>query len=180
MPEANDSLIHIRMTGGTIDSVYDAVKMTINVSKQSFIPEYFEQLLSSLKPYAEIKFSELFMKDSRDLTPEDRKEILKAVEESEAAKIIVTHGTYTIPETARFLKENLENKDKVVVLVGSMIPLKDFDFSDAPFNLGYAFAQVQKLSPGIYVCMNARVFTSEKVAKNIPGGRFYSLSEDKQ
>lgn len=170
---SDTKLINVIMTGGTIDSFYDPIKITAVVSKQSFIPQYFEKLQNILKPYPEIKFTEVFMKDSRDITEKDRDQILKAVEESEAKNIIITHGTYTMPETARFLKEKLKG-DKVVVLVGSMIPLKDFDFSDAPFNLGFAVAQVQTLSAGVYVCMNARVFSAEEVLKDIPGGRFYS------
>lgn len=177
MSDSKNGLIHIVITGGTIDSYYDPVKITLAVSNESFIPKYFDKLQSSLKPYAKIKFSEVFMKDSRDLTDEDRKNILEVIEKSEAKKIIITHGTYTIPETARFLKENLKRKDKVIILVGSMIPIDGFDFSDAPFNLGYAFAQVQTLAPGVYVCMNSRVFTAEEVLKDIPEGRFYSSKE---
>lgn len=180
MQNDKKSLIHVITTGGTIDSVYDPIKIALAVSKQSFIPKYFEELLNSLKPYAEIKFSEVCMKDSRYLNEQDRKEILKTVEESETDNIIITHGTYTLPETARFLKENLRRQDQVIILVGSMIPLKGFDFSDAPFNLGYAFAKVQDLPAGIYVCMNARVFTAKEVAKDILGGRFYSTSEEKK
>lgn len=61
-----------------------------------------------------------------------------------------------------------------------MVPIKGFYFSDGLFNLGYAFAQIQKLDPGIYVCMNARVFTPDEVAKNIAEGKFYSIYKDAQ
>lgn len=61
-----------------------------------------------------------------------------------------------------------------------MVPIKGFDFSDGSFNLGYAIARVQKLEPGVYVCMNARFFTSDEVAKNIDEGKFYSVFKDRQ
>ncbi len=174
------NLIHIIMTGGTIDSVWNGAQDTVVVSEHSILPEYFEELKRNLKFYEELEFSEVCMKDSRALTDEDRKNVLKVIEESDATKIIITHGTYTIPDTARYLKENLKRKDQVIVLTGSMVPIKGFDFSDGPFNFGYAFAQVQKLESGIYVCMNARVFTPEEVTKNIAEGKFYSVFEDKQ
>ncbi len=173
-------MIHIIMTGGTIDSVWNGAQDTVVVSEYSILPEYFAEIGRNLKFYEEINFSEICMKDSRALNEEDRKNVLKAIEQSQADKIIVTHGTYTMPDTAKFLKEHLKRKDQVIVLTGSMVPIKGFDFSDGPFNLGYAFAQSQKLEPGVYVCMNARVFTPEEVAKNIEEGKFYSVFKEEQ
>lgn len=173
-------LIHFIMTGGTIDSLWNGAQDTVIVSEHSVLPDYFENLGANLKFYEKLKFSEVCMKDSRALTDEDRRNVLKFIEESEADKIIVTHGTYTMPDTAKYLKGNLKRKDQTVILIGSMVPIKGFDFSDGPFNLGYAFAQVQKLHPGIYVCMNARIFTPEEVAKNIAEGKFYSIFMEKQ
>ncbi|MBI4079014.1 MAG: asparaginase [Candidatus Levybacteria bacterium] len=159
--------IHIIITGGTIDSVWNGAQDTVVVANHSILPEYFGELGRNLKFYEQISFTEICMKDSRAITEEDRKNVLKAVEKSDATKIIVTHGTYTMPDTARFLKDNLKRADQAIALTGSMVPIKGFDFSDGPFNLGYAIAQVQKLPPGVYVCMNARVFTPDEVAKNI-------------
>lgn len=172
--------IHFIITGGTIDSVWDGSKDTVVVSKHSVMPEYFSQLCRNLKFPEEIIFTELCMKDSRAITEEDRKNIVKVIEESDSKKIIVTHGTYTMPDTARFLEKHLKRKDQVVVLIGSMVPISGFDFSDGPFNLGYAIANAQKLSPGVYVCMNAQVFSAQEVAKNIAEGKFYSVFQEKQ
>lgn len=176
----NNPLIHIIITGGTVDSVWNGAQDTVVVSEHSILPEYFAELGRNLKFFEELKFSEVCMKDSRALNEEDRKNILKAIEESQASRIIITHGTYTMPDTAKYLKINLKRKDQVIILTGSMVPIKGFDFSDGPFNLGYAFAQVKKQEPGIYVCMNATVFTPDEVAKNIAEGKFYSVFEDKQ
>ncbi len=118
------SLIHFVITGGTIDSVWSGAKDTVEVSEHSVLPEYFEELSRNLKFNEEIKFTEICMKDSRAINEEDRKNVLRAIEESEADKIIVTHGTYTMPDTARYIKEKLKRKDQTVVLTGSWFLLK--------------------------------------------------------
>jgi L-asparaginase len=112
------------------------------------------------------------MKDSRQLTPEDVKGVCKAIEESPCAKVIITHGTYTMPDSARYLKANLKRTDQTVILTGSMTPLKGYEFTDAPFSLGYAIAQVKTLVNGVYLCMNGRTFTPEEVSKDLSEGRF--------
>lgn len=172
--------IHFIITGGTIDSIWGGSKDTVVVAEHSVMPEYFDNLSKNLKFYEEIKFSEVCMKDSRAISDEDREKILRVIEESESTKIIVTHGTYTMPDTAHFLEENIKRKDQIIIITGSMVPIKGFDFSDGPFNLGFAFAQVQTLPPGVYVCMNATVFTSQEVAKNIVEGKFYSIFQEEQ
>lgn len=180
MSDDNSPKIHIITTGGTIDSVWSGAQDTVVVSEHSVLPEYFENLQRNLKFYEKIIFTEVCMKDSREIREGDRKNILKVIEESPADKIIVTHGTYTMPETAKYLNNHLKREGQTIVLTGAMTPVKGFDFSDGPFNLGYALAQVQILKPGVYVCMNARVFTPQEVAKNIAEGKFYSVFEDKQ
>ena len=115
------------------------------------------------------------MKDSRQLNEEDRQNILNAVEKSNFTKIIITHGTYTVPDTARFLKANLKRTDQTIVLTSSMVPIRGFAPSDGPFNLGYAISLVQTLKPGVYVGMNGRVFSPEEVVKAIAEGRFVSV-----
>lgn len=172
--------VQIIITGGTIDSVWNGAQDTVIVPEQSTLPDYFKELGANLKFYEEIEFTEVCMKDSRAITDEDRKMVVKTLEESKTDKIIITHGTYTMPDTARYVKKHLKRADQTIILTGSMVPIKGFDFSDGPFNLGYAFAQVQILKPEIYVCMNSRVFTPEEVAKNIAEGKFYSIYKDAQ
>ena len=75
-------------------------------------------------------------------------------------------------ETAKFIEERISDIQKTVILVGSIIPLDGFYQSDAPFNLGYAIAQVQSKPYGIYICMNAQCFTPQQVMKNKEIGRF--------
>jgi L-asparaginase len=116
------------------------------------------------------------MKDSRSLTPDDLKKITVAVDSSLADKILITHGTYTMPDTARYIEQNMKKK-KAVVLTGSMIPLKGYDMSDASFNLGFALATLQRMDPGILLAMHGRTFEPSEVAKNMAEGRFFSIKQ---
>ncbi len=165
------STIHFIITGGTIDSFYDGTKDTVMPLSHSSIPNF----IKSLNLYEEVEFTEICMKDSRALTEKDVQKVLRVVEKSPHAKIIISHGTYTMPDTARFLKAKLKRKDQTIILTGSMIPLIGFSPSDAPFNLGYSLAKVQELGPGTYVVMNGRVFSPEEVAKLLNKGRFISI-----
>ena len=166
-----DNSIHFILTGGTIDSHYDGTKDTVVPNEHSVIPEF----INSLRLYTKNEFTEVCMKDSREITQNDRNEILKAVEESPCQKIIITHGTYTIPDTARFLKANLKRNDQVIILTGSLIPIKGFSPSDGTLNLGYAISQAEILEGGVYVCMNCKTFNPEEVLKIISEGSFASI-----
>ena len=112
------------------------------------------------------------MKDSRELTQEDLDAIVQAVETSEHTRIVVTHGTYTMADSARYLQAKVSRDDQVIVFTASAIPIKGFSPSDGPFNLGYAMAQLEHLAPGVYVAMNGFVFAPEDVMKIIGESRF--------
>lgn len=162
--------LHFIMTGGTIDSYYDPVKGTAVPTEHSYIPTF----VPLLQLYEDSEFTEVFMKDSRDITDEDRQKVLDTIEKSASERIIVTHGSYTVVDTARYVEKNLKNKNKAVIFVCSLIPIMGFTPTDAGFNLGYAVAQSQELPKGVYVCMNGRVFTPEEVIKVLATGRFTS------
>ena len=163
--------IHFIMTGGTIDSYYDGIKDTAVPNKESIIPRFIQ----SLKLYNKTKFSEVCMKDSRNITKTDLKKVLNVIESSPYKNIIVTHGTYTMPDSARYIQANLKKDSKTIILTAAMLPMAEFTMSDGGFNLGYAVANVQKLPPGVYVCMNGKVFSSDEVIKIISQGKFSSI-----
>ncbi|MCX6751437.1 MAG: asparaginase domain-containing protein [Candidatus Nomurabacteria bacterium] len=163
--------IEIIITGGTIDSYYDVTKDTVVPSDKSAVPSF----LKSLKINDIFSFHEVCMKDSRSINNKDLGKVLNIINKTHSKEIIITHGTYTMPDTARFLSANMKSKDKVVVLTGSMIPLIGFSPSDAPFNLGYSLASVKTLKPGVYVCMNGEIFSSNEVAKRVLEGKFVSV-----
>ena len=167
----NERQIEIILTGGTIDSAWSGISDTALVNTHSVIPEYFKKLII----YPEIKFNEICMKDSRQLNQQDILKILESIEKSEADKIIITHGTYTMQDTARYIEVNLKRKGQTIIFTGSMVPLEGFYPTDATFNLGFAISKAQELIPGIYLCMNGETFTPKEVAKNLSEGRFYSI-----
>ena len=163
--------IHFIITGGTIDSHYDGTKDTAVTNKISVLPNFIKSLSLSEK----IEFTEICLKDSRELVIKDLKKILTTIEKSPYKKIIISHGTYSMPDTSRYLKKNLKRKDQVIIFTGSMIPLVGFSPSDAPFNLGYSIAKAQDIDPGTYVCMNGKVFQPEEVLKMLYDGKFISI-----
>lgn len=167
--------IEFIITGGTIDSCDKWTKDTSVTNKKSIIPKYIKSLqLENLT-----NFSEICMKDSRNLTSNDLKKMVNTVEKSSCKHIVITHWTYTMPDSARFLQANLKRKDQVIILTGSMLPMAEFTMSDWGFNLGYAIAKLWNLPNGIYVCMNGKVFSSNEVIKIISEGRFSSILENK-
>ena len=166
--------LHFVITGGTIDSVFDRTRDVITVASQSIIPEF----IKSIRIEPEPEFSVVCLKDSRELTMEDQENIVSTVLGSESTRIVITHGTYTMPDTARLLKARLNDsgrRDQVIVFTGSMVPIRGFTDSDAPFNLGFAVAMTELRDPGLYVAMNAQTFDPDEVVKFLYEGRFRSI-----
>ncbi len=164
----NYETIHLILTGGTIDSEFEPTSDSTKVSKNPKVPLY----LQKLGLYNPFVTEVVFLKDSREIRHTDRKQLLEIIRKSPHTLILITHGTYTMPDSAQYVKDQLGKTDKTIVFVGSMIPLSGFEYSDAAFNLGYAVAQLQTLPPGVYVCMNGKVFDPDKVDKNKIAGRF--------
>ena len=162
--------IHIILTGGTIDSYYEGSMDTAVPLKHSIVPNY----LKKLKLYDQVKTTELCMKDSRSITNADRRRIVQCIKRPPSIRYtLITHGTYTMPETARFIERHLPaNHGKTVILTGSMIPMDGFTFSDAGFNLGYAIGNFQFAKSGVYVAMNGKLFPAKTATKIISKGRF--------
>lgn len=169
-------LIHILMTGGTIDSYYDATKDTAVPQSHSVIPRY----IAGLNLDHKFKFTEICMKDSRAISPTDLRKIVNITKRSTAKKIIITHGTYTMSDTARYIEKNLPTLNKTILLTGSMIPLDGFNFSDAGFNLGFALANVLEIPNGVYVAMNGKIIKASEATKIISEGRFTSLGAEQR
>lgn len=167
-----DTKIHVILTGGRIDSVWDGGVDEIVVATHSVIPDFLKSIGTNL----DITFTEICMKDSRALTPEDREAIRKTLDTSEASKILITHGTHTLPDTVQYLHEKLEKKDKTIIFTGASAPLKDFARSDAGFNLGYAIAKVQELPAGMYLCIGGITKSFEEMQKQLKEGNFYTRS----
>ncbi len=165
-------VIHFIITGGTIDSYFDVSLDTIVPFKESCLPKYMASVGFNEK---NAQFSTVCMKDSRKLIVADFNVILELIEKSKCSRFIITHGTYTMPDTARYIEAHLSRDDATVVLTGSMKPIMGFPESDAPFNLGHAISQVRQLPLGVYICMHGRTYLPQDVAKSPSEGRFYSI-----
>ncbi|OIP98914.1 MAG: asparaginase [Zetaproteobacteria bacterium CG2_30_46_52] len=152
------------IAGGTICKQYNELTGKLEFQK-SFVPEMLLRGRCQLAYSTEV----LMLKDSLDMTAADREVILTACQASEESRIIISHGTDSMVETASVLGQGLS--DKTVVLVGAMIPYSIRN-SDALFNLGCAVTAVQLLHKGVYVVMNGEVFAWNHVQKNHDLGVF--------
>lgn len=157
-------MIIILTTGGTIeglDYVGDKEIKKTNVSIADF--------LKTANVEFQYNIESVFKKDSRDINDDDRELLRLKIEETKTRKILITHGTFTMAATAKYLgKLNLE---KIIVLVGSFI-LGSSEKTDAPFNLGYAISSLQFLNPGVYIAMNGKIFLWNNVSKNLETNKF--------
>src|SRR5688500_7629893 len=91
----------------------------------------------------EVTIRTLMMVDSLDMTDADREVIVRNCAQCDDARIVITHGTDTMVETARAIAAASRTEPagaprlaaKTVVLTGAMIPYA-FGSSDGLFNLG--------------------------------------------
>ncbi|MCL5772899.1 MAG: asparaginase [Firmicutes bacterium] len=118
---------------------------------------FLEQIINIPEDYAKQ------MIDSLNMTHSDREITLDNCRKAEDDRILITHGTDTMVETAKVLAKGIKNK--TIVLTGAAIPYK-FGSSDGLFNLGSALAFTQTLPPGVYIAMNGKYFTWDNVRKN--------------
>jgi L-asparaginase len=160
--------VRIVTTGGTIDKVYFDASSEYEVG-ESHVPD----ILRESNVTREWAVTNLLRKDSLDLTEEDRALIRRTVETAEEDRIVVTHGTDTMVDTARALKGI---PGKTIVLTGSLHPAR-FKTTDAVFNVAAAFTAAQTLPPGVYLAMNGRIFPPDRVRKNRERNRFEEPEE---
>jgi L-asparaginase len=111
----------------------------------------------------------LMLIDSLEMTDADRQMIVQQCLKVKEDRIVITHGTDTMEETAKVLGISVQGK--TIVLTGAMVPYK-FGSSDGLFNLGSALAFAQVLPNGVYIAMNGKYFTWDNVKKNKKIGEF--------
>ena len=159
--------IRIFITGGTFDKEYNELN-----GQLYFKDTHLQELLSLGRSQVQVEIRTLMMIDSLEMTDHDRDLIAHQCNSCEENKIVITHGTDTMAETAQMLAAKV--KKKTVVLTGAMIPIK-FGSSDGLFNLGSALAFAQTLPAGVYVAMNGRYFHWDNVRKNKETGVFEEM-----
>jgi L-asparaginase len=158
-------MIQIFVTGGTFDKEYNELNGSL-FFKDTHLPEKGRSRLA-------VSIDTLLMKDSLEFDDTDRQLIATACSTASSDRILITHGTDTMVQTAQYLAA--QNLAKTIVLTGAMIPYK-FGSSDGMFNLGSALAFLQILEPGVYISMNGKIFATNNVRKNLEKGEFETIN----
>ncbi|MGE0445079.1 MAG: asparaginase domain-containing protein [Vicinamibacterales bacterium] len=159
-------MIRIFVTGGTFDKTYDEIN-----GRLAFADTHLPEMLRLGRSRVEVSIRTLMMIDSLEMGDADREVIVRNCQQAEESRIVVTHGTDTMVETAAALARGVTGK--TIVLTGAMIPYA-FGSSDGLFNLGSALSFVQLLPPGVYIAMNGQHFRWDAVRKNRQTGVFES------
>lgn len=163
----NSHQILVVTTGGTIEKDYfDAL------SEYQIVDSVIPALLERARVVSPFRVVELLRKDSLDLTDADRADIVQQVADAPESRIVITHGTDTMTQTAKVLAARVP--DKTIVLTGAFAPAR-FANSDAAFNMGMAFAAAQTAAPGVWIAMNGQVFDGLNVQKNREAGKFAAI-----
>ena len=155
--------LKIFCTGGTFDKIYFDALSDYQIGEPQI-----EWIMTQANVDFDYAIESILKKDSLEISEQDRAEIVTAVTADDCERIIITHGTDTMPETATALQGI---KDKTIVLVGAMQPAR-FRDSDALFNSGFAVAAARLLPHGVYVAMNGQIFNADQVQKNREAGLF--------
>jgi L-asparaginase len=167
--------LRVFITGGTFDKEYDEIH-----GRLDFGDTHLPEMLRRGRCQLDLELRTLMMVDSLEMTDTDRDTIARNCLQVPEHRIVITHGTDTMVDTARVLAQSLAAAvasgagAKTVVLTGAMIPYA-FGSSDGLFNLGSALSFAQVLPAGVYVAMNGRCFPWDNVRKNRETGRFEPL-----
>jgi L-asparaginase len=159
--------VRIFITGGTFDKEYNEL-----TGQLFFKDTHINDLLALGRSKVEVAVHTLMMIDSLEMNDQDRELIATQCNSCTEDRIVITHGTDTMAQTASLLAATVANK--TIVLTGAMIPIK-FGSSDGLFNLGSALAFAQTLPHGVYVAMNGRWFAANQVRKNKETGMFEEI-----
>ena len=160
-------MIRIVVTGGTFDKTYDEIQ-----GRLSFGATHLPEMLRLGRSRVETTIETLMMIDSLDMTDSDRARIVETSVRCPETRIVITHGTDTMVETARAVAQGVTGK--TIVLTGAMVPYA-FGSSDGLFNLGSALSFAEVLPPGVYIAMNGQHFVWDRVRKNRDAGVFERL-----
>lgn len=160
------------LTGGTIDKHYNELNGELGFSET-----HIDEMLAQSRTTVDFSISKVMLKDSLEMTDEDREEIAAVCLKSAETQVVITHGTDTMVETAQVLAARLKEagQEKSVVLFGAMLPY-ELANSDGLFNFGSAVAAAQLVDAGVYLAMNGKIFPFDDVRKNKAEGLFESLS----
>lgn len=155
--------VGILTTGGTIEKTYDETDGSLRN-----VRSVLDRLLEELRlPELFVTHIPVMNKDSLDMTPGDRDEILGKVREAlpHYDAIVVIHGTDTLAETGTHLQQSLSELELPVVLTGAMRPF-EFRDSDALQNVTESLLAARLLPAGVFVVMHGRALAFPGVEKS--------------
>ena len=154
-------------TGGTIDKDYPR-------SSGGYAFEFgepaTERMLARLNPSFDYDVRTAFQKDSTEIDASDRQQLLQLIRDDANDKVIVTHGTDTMLETAAFLAKHVT--DKLIVITGAMRPER-FSDSDAPLNVGCAIATANLCERGVFVAMHGIIKPHDQMQRDPSTGKYH-------
>jgi L-asparaginase len=161
-------MIRIVVTGGTFDKEYNELTGTLY-----FKDTHVQEMLTLGRSRVDVCVETLMMTDSLDMTDADRARVVDACRTAPETRLVITHGTDTMVDTARAVAtcDDAGLAAKTIVLTGAMVPYA-FGSSDGLFNLGSALSFVQALPSGVYIAMNGRYFRWDDVRKDRSRGVF--------
>lgn len=159
--------LKIFATGGTFDKIYNEFDGSL-----IFKETHLNKMLNESKNKVDVDIETIMLIDSLYMEDHHRQEILNKCKSCQENRIVITHGTDKLVETAQLLGKEI--KDKTIVLTGSLIPYS-FVKSDAHFNLGCVMAFAQTLSKGVYITMHGKIFSYDNVKKNKETNEFKTI-----
>ena len=113
--------IIILVTGGTFDKEYN------DLDGQLFFKDtHLREILELGRSRINVDIRTLMMVDSLDMTEEDRETITRNCLKADEDKIVITHGTDTMVETAQVLAKKIKNKTISIFFVFIEIFLLDY------------------------------------------------------
>jgi len=162
------SVIRILVTGGTFDKQYNE-----HSGQLAFKDSHLAEMLRLGRCRVEVNIRTIMMVDSLDMTDVDRQLIVQNCRQAPEERIVITHGTDTMTDTAAAIAREVNNK--TIVLTGAMVPYA-FGSSDGLFNLGSALSFAQVLPHGVYIAMNGKSFSWNRCQKNRERGEFEEVT----
>ena len=162
--------IRILVTGGTFDKEYNEVEGSL-----FFKDTHIGEMLQLGRSRIDVTIRTVMMIDSLEMTDADRGLIVQNCLQCAEDRIVITHGTDTMTDTAAAVAR--ADLAKTIVLTGAMVPYA-FGSSDGLFNLGSALSFVQVLPRGVYIAMNGKCFPWDQCRKNRERGEFEEINAD--
>ena len=168
------TILHLQ-TGGTITGNVPEYKEIEHLS-HIFLDyiDIWKYIIHSFQAPCEYKFIKVCDKDSREVLDIDRQRLVDEITKAYNSGIksfLVTHGTYTMPDTGKYIHENLPKEilnDISVVITGAMYPWSIL-WTDAPMNIWASISSLLNIEKPLWVtiCMHGKNWDIFKVEKDV-------------